>query len=363
MPINGNDTVDYSATGIAGIKQIGTTTYVVLWGWIGTKGEIAFRLKSPPSPVPASPWQWNAAANQAYLAFTYPPVDDSVTEASVIETSGQTLKLLIVDSAQGNRTWIDTNFIACGSSYMDANDYLQFGTSGGRAFVYTAAGRQIVTKGSSTPSPNLPLTTGWSWRSVVEVVPSYNDSLWQQSTSPQTMSSYGCPNGYCWYRTSYTAAASGTATLALPKVHHAAFVFVNGTYCSSSSIPLVAGKNEIAILCAEYNRWKAYNYYSTITDTMRSGILGSVTLNGTALTGWHCAEVGSIAFRKALCLVTSIRPPGTASLKAHGSQRRHPSTTYRSSGAGISPTRSRQMHSRPGPCALPLREAGEGQSG
>ena len=288
VPINGNDTVDYSATGIAGIKQIGTTTYVVLWGRSGTKGEIAFRLKSPPSPVPASPWQWNAAANQAYLAFTYPPVDDSVTEASVIETSGQTLKLLIVDSAQGNRTWIDTNFIACGSSYMDADDYLQFGTSGGRAFVYTAAGRQIVTKGSSTPSPNLPLTTGWSWRSVVEVVPSYNDSLWQQSTSPQTMSSYGCPNGYCWYRTSYTAAASGTATLALPKVHHAAFVFVNGTYCSSSSIPLVAGKNEIAILCAEYNRWKAYNYYSTITDTMRSGILGSVTLNGTALTGWHC---------------------------------------------------------------------------
>ncbi len=122
VPINGNDTVDYSATGIAGIKQIGTTTYVVLWGRSGTKGEIALRLKSPPSPVPASPWQWNAAANQAYLAFTYPPVDDSVTEASVIETSGQTLKLLIVDSAQGNRTWIDTNFIACGSSYMDAND-------------------------------------------------------------------------------------------------------------------------------------------------------------------------------------------------------------------------------------------------
>ncbi len=288
VPINGNDTIDFSATGITGIRQIGSTTYVVLWGRSGTKGEIAFRPKSLPSPIPSSPWQWNAAANQAYLAFTYPPVTDSVTEATLTETNGQTLKLLIVDSAQGNQTWIDTNFIACGPLYVDAGDNLQFGTSGGRAFVYTAAGRQIVTKGASTPSPNLPLTSGWSWRSVVEVGASYNDSLWQQSTSPQTMSSYGCPNGYCWYRTSYIAAAAGTATLALPKVHQAAFVYVNGTYCSGSSIPLVAGKNEIAILCAEYNRWKAYNYYSTITDTMKSGILGSVTLNGTALTGWHC---------------------------------------------------------------------------
>jgi beta-galactosidase len=288
VPISSNDTIDFSATGITGIRQIGTTTYVVLWGRSGDKGEIAFRPRSLPAPLPAAPWQWTASANQAYLAFTYPPVADSVTEATLTETNGQTLKLLIVDSAQGNQTWIDSNFIACGPQFVDADNNLQFGSSGGRAFVYTAAGRQIVTKGASTPSPNLPLTTGWSWRSVLESGASYNDSQWQQSTTPQTMSSYGCPNGYCWYRTSYTAAAAGNATLAMPVVHHAAFVYVNGAYCSGTSIPLVAGKNEISILCAEYNRWKAYNYYSTITDTMRSGILGSVTLNGTALTGWHC---------------------------------------------------------------------------
>ena len=292
VPISANDTISYSATNIMSVTSLGATNYIICYGRINsdTAGQIALDFKTAPSPAPASPWVWNAATQQASLTFTYPKAD-TVLSTSINEGNGLTTSLLTVDSAMADYTWVDTNFIAIGPKYVDDSGNLYFSAQGGRAFVYTAAGGPtIITQQATTAPANKPLTSGWTWRSAaLEAGTSYNDtdSLWTASDTPRTMSSYGCPNGYGWYRTTYTAASAGTATLTMPAVHQAAFVFVNGTYRSGTSIPVVQGTNTIAILVAEYNRWKAYNYYSVPTDTCKSGLLGNVKVNGTALTKWR----------------------------------------------------------------------------
>ncbi len=292
VPISANDTISYSAANIMSVTRLGTTNYIISYGRINsdTAGQIALDFKSAPSPSPAAPWVWNATAQQASLTFTYPKAD-TVLSASINEGNGVTTSLLTVDSAMADYTWVDSNFIAIGPQYVDDSGNLYFPAQGGRAFIYTpAGGPTIITQQATTAPANKLLNSGWTWRSAaLEAGVSYTDtgSLWHASDTPQTMSSYGCPNGYGWYRTTCTAASAGNATLTMPAVHQAAFVFVNGTYRSGTSIPLVQGSNVIAILVAEYNRWKAYNYYSVPTDTCRSGLLGNVKLNGTALTNWR----------------------------------------------------------------------------
>ena len=292
VPVSDNDTISYSAANIMSVARLGTTNYIISYGRINsdTAGQIALNFKTAPPSAPSAPWVWSAAARQASLTFTYPKTD-TVLSTSINEGNGQTISLLTVDSAMANLTWVDTNFIAVGPQFVDDSGNLYFTAQGGRAFVYTpAGGPTVITQPATTAPVSKPLTTGWTWRSAaLEAGASYGDTgaQWHTSDTPRTMSSYGCPNGYGWYRTTYTAASAGTATLTMPAVHQAAFVFVNGTYRSGTSIPLVQGTNVIAILVAEYNRWKAYNYYSVPTDTCRSGLLGSVKLNGTKLTNWR----------------------------------------------------------------------------
>jgi beta-galactosidase len=291
VPLSANDTIDYSATGILTLKKLGTTTYIVCYGASSTNGQLALRYGTAPTATPAAPWVWNATAKQASITFTYPAAD-TVIEAKIVENDGQAVQLLIMNTSMANRTWTDSTFIIAGPQYVDENNNLQFPTAGGRAFVYTQSGREIVNKTASTAPANIPLITGWQWRSAaVEAGTSYADTaLWVQTAATKPMPALGCPNGYGWYRTIYTASTASTGTLTLPNVHHKAFVFVNGVFYSgypTVSVPLIQGRNTIAILVAQYNRWKAYNYYSTITDTCHSGLLANVSLNGTGLTGWR----------------------------------------------------------------------------
>ncbi len=290
VPVTSNVTIDYSATNILGLQKMGNDEYLICYGSNAASGEISLYFKTAPTPAPSSPWTWDATARKAHLLFTYPSID-SVYEVTCAAGNSQTLHLLIMNTSMSNRTWTDTNFIICGQHYVDENQNIQFPAAGGRALVYTSQGKSVVTKGATTAPGARSFASGWTWISAAtEAGTTYNDAAWQTSTTPQDMTYYNWPNGYGWYRTTYTAAQAGTATLSVANVQDEYVLFVNGQYVghNSTQVQLVQGANTIALLAVDYCRNKAYGYYAVGAQNIwRSGIFGNVTINGSAVTGWR----------------------------------------------------------------------------
>jgi hypothetical protein len=207
------------------------------------------------------------------------------------EGSGQTLNMLIMSNTMSNRTWITDSSIVSGAEYVDEFDNLQFTAAGGKAFVFSRTGMQIVTKEATTAQSAKSFSSGWSWIATPEAGASYDDAAWKQSAAAQDMTSYGWPNGYGWYRATYTAASAGSATLAIPNVSGSVIVFVNGTWAGNSasqSITLKQGANSIAILAVGAMRDKMWNNFDfTPPNTTRTGIWGTITIGGTSVGPWR----------------------------------------------------------------------------
>ena len=292
VPITPNATLDYSATGILCKKQLGTKNYLVLYASSGnTAGDIAFVYKTAPATAPTAPWNWDATAKRAKLHFNY-PTTDTVQEVVLDEGAGQTINLLIMNNNMSNKTWITDSSIVSGAEYVDEDENLQFPYAGGKAFVFSRAVMQTVTKVATTGPGAKSLSSVWSWIAAPEVGASYNDAAWKQSATPQDMTFYGWPNGYGWYRATYTATSDGTATLAIPTVKgNNVFVFVNGVWAgnsSSQSITLKQGTNSIAILASGLEREKKYLTFDfTPSDDVRTGFWGDVTINNTSVGPWR----------------------------------------------------------------------------
>jgi len=291
VPITGNVTLDYSATGILCLKKMGTKNFIVLYGTTGnTVGDIAFVYKTTPAAAPSTPWSWNATAKRASLHFTYPTAD-TVNEVVLNEGTGQTINLLIMNNNMSNKTWITDSCIASGAEYLNENNYLEFTSTGGKAYLFSSGTMQIITQPAMAGLSAKTFSTGWSWIASPEVAPSYSDASWKQSTAPQDMASYGSPNGYGWYRATYTAASAGTATMAIGNVQGNVEIFVNGVWAGTStsqSITLKQGTNNIAILVCGNERDKVFNTFNySPPDICKTGILGSVTIGGNTVGTWR----------------------------------------------------------------------------
>jgi beta-galactosidase len=291
VPVTSNVTIDYSATGILGMQTLGNDRYLILYGSSAGTGEISLSFATAPTPALSPPWTWDATARKARLLFTYPSTDSVYEVTCGAAGNDQTLHLLIMNTSMSNRTWADSDFIACGQHYVDENRNIHFPATGGRATVYTGLGKSVVTRGAAVAPAVRSFASGWTWTSAAaEAGTSYADSSWKTSATPQDMTSFDWPNGYGWYRTTYTAAQAGAATLSVANVQDEYILFVNGQYVghNSTQMQLVKGINTIAILAVDYNRDKAFGSYATGPQNMwRSGIFGNVTINGTAVTGWR----------------------------------------------------------------------------
>ena len=205
------------------------------------------------------------------------------------EGTGQTINLLIMSNSTSNKTWMTDSGIISGADYVDENNNLQFPAAGGRAFVFSRSPMKIVVQ-AAMAGQSAKTFTNWSWIASPEVGASYDVTTWKQSTTAQDMTYYGWPNGYGWYRATYSAASAGTATLAIPNVEGNVFVFVNGVWAgnnASQSITLKQGANSIAILACAAERDKLYMTYDfTPPNTVRSGIWGAITVNGASVGPW-----------------------------------------------------------------------------
>lgn len=287
VPVTDNTTIDYSATGILTLKHYGSKHYCVLYGDGSGQGEIAFTYSTVPASTPQAPWQWNAADRKATLSFFYPSTD-SISEVVLPDINNESIHCLIMNTDMADRTWVTDTYLVCGAEYLDHDENLHFTQTGGTAAIYSAAGKQAVEKEATTAPGPIDLSSGWRWSSAgTEAGTGYDDSSWEESDSPQDMTWYGWPNGYGWYRTTYTASSAGSATLRIANKQDDVFIFVNGEY-SGTRINLTQGANTIAIMVVDYCRSKAFGAYNVSPrDIDRSGIWGAVTIDGNATGPWR----------------------------------------------------------------------------
>jgi beta-galactosidase len=295
VPITGNATLDYSATGILCLKKFGTKNFLVLYGTTGNSGgDIAFVYKTSPATAPASPWNWDATAKRASLRFTY-PAKDTVNEIVLDDGAGQTINLLIVNNNMSNKTWVTDSSIVCGAEYVNENEELEFAPAGGNAFIFSSRAMQTVTQAPKAAQSAKALSTGWSWIALPEIGESYNDSSWKQSQNLQDMSAYDWENGYGWYRAKYNATSSGTSTLNISNGNGEVFIFVNGAYAGNSrtsqSITLKQGVNTISILASGPPRSKCWGQPDSLNfvpfDGTRCGLWGTATIGSSTVGPWR----------------------------------------------------------------------------
>jgi hypothetical protein len=91
VPWTASARIAWLLSGILSRTVLGDRTYIVCHGKPGAQGDLALTLPA----TPGKPWEWNAAAKQARVQFTY-PAGEAITELTAT-ADGKTLVLLVMN--------------------------------------------------------------------------------------------------------------------------------------------------------------------------------------------------------------------------------------------------------------------------
>ena len=263
VPWTANAVFESVCTNVLLRRQIGATDYWVCYGAPGASGEITLKKKGHAD---------------APITFTY-PADDSVQEIDLDSGDGPHAKLLVMNTATTAKTWLAQGKIYIGPSFVEENGSVEFPPGGGKATIYSEAGKQSVTQ-SAVQAPDLPTLAAWTWR---DAAPERSNDLksgeWQQTAGPQPIGAVDSyQNRYAWYRTTLHTDAAGTVAL-----HFAGgpgplcAAFLNGQPAELDKLDAQAGDNALAILVKAEPRDTLYNQIGIVSTPVIRGIWGGVS--------------------------------------------------------------------------------------
>ena len=257
----------------------GTTDYWVCYGQPGDSGEITLQRKD--------------GAGTKTTTFNY-PTDETVQEIDLDSGDGHKASFLIMNKALTEKTWLANGKLYIGPSFVLEDGSMEFPVEGGKATIYSDAGKSTVAQPATT-APALPALADWSWRDAATERTGDIDKTWLQSTGPQQMASYdGFQNRYGWYRTTYHADAAGTLSLHFAGTPETKVIFWNGQPVPSlQNLQANAGDNTLSVLVKAEPRTTLYLWTGPIGDKVARGFRGPVS-NETAGTDlpvtwktWH----------------------------------------------------------------------------
>jgi beta-galactosidase len=270
FPWTANASFESICTNVLFHQMLGATDYWVCYGTPGDAGEVTLTWKA-------------ASSAPAQIDFTY-PAGDAVNEYDLDSGDGHRAKLLVMSTEMTKRAWLAHDKLYVGPSFVLEDGSLEFPPAGGRATIYSAAGKSEVTQAPVTV-PALPALGPWTWRDAApERDPAYPTTDWLSSYGPQPMVAYDSfENRYGWYRTIVHADAPGPASLHTSGSSGKFLTYLNGQPCDLRKLDLKAGDNTLAVLVKASPRPKGFAGHNTLVGTRLSrGLWGGVSMDAAA---------------------------------------------------------------------------------
>lgn len=209
------------------------------------------------------------------------------------------LRVLVMDRAMADRTWIVDDKIVCGPAYVGAVTRDRIETEGdGDAWVYRSSDVQRYVGYSGLPVLD-PRGEVRGWRrfsGTAAVAPGYDDSHWLASEWPAQMGADGDTTADAWYRVPLTVDSAGYYTLLVEGADRER-VFVDGQVYGNLAngaigLKLSRGRHLLAVFTAHDGRDKLAAYLGPLDAVARKGLYGRALLVRGApavrvLTGWR----------------------------------------------------------------------------
>jgi beta-galactosidase len=254
---------------ILGAATKGRTTTLVVYGPSGETGKLDFGDKQ--------------------VTVRFP---ENGPQEQEITTAGHAVRVVAVNTALADRTWIVRDYVVCGPAFVanifepgeSAEHFLvnierPYGQPAcGKVIVYGDDVRHLQVKsdgGLDTALP--PPLANWQYRLSPEAGAGFDDTSWKASDDPQQMGADGDYSAFAWYRATVNLKTAGRGALRFSGKADDIVVFVNGKRCNGEA-EFVEGKNQIAVLVSHRGRQKAFSYLGTLNNLNRKGLFGPVQL-------------------------------------------------------------------------------------
>jgi beta-galactosidase len=309
-----NVTIDWAITRVLGIQKTEHTTTVVVYGKIGSYGDILFTVNGPVT-VQSDPAAFDTTGKRVALQLTFSGNKPNVYS---FNAGNEVIRVVAVDAIQADRTWfMDENGVTCvvvGPEYIGdirkengrlhitcERPWYPASTPSANTWVYDDAGEKILGNGPVvTQRPDqLGFTGDWVARDGDgPAALHYDDRTWLAGKWPLQMGADGDTSAYAWYRTTIHLPADGLYSLDISKGHGRYIVFLDGKKASGGngralSFTARKGTHTLAIFSTHDGRDKLVSYVGKL-DVDEKGLAGQVTLhNGPVplLTHWKFLPV------------------------------------------------------------------------
>ena len=266
---------------ILGAATRGKTTTLVVYGPAGDSGKLDF------------------GDQQATVTFP-----ENGPQEQAITTGGRGVRVVAVNKALADRTWIIGGYVVCGPSFV--SECLESGggkeqpvvsierpygqPACGKVIVYGAETHNLgVRSDRSLDTAQPPKLANWQMRPSPEAAAGFDDSTWLSSDDPQQMGADGDSSAFAWYRAAINVKAAGPGALVFSNHADHIVVLVNGRPYDQTQ-QFDAGRNIIAVLASHGGRPKMWGYMGTLNDYERKGLFGPVQLDlggeKVAVKGW-----------------------------------------------------------------------------
>jgi beta-galactosidase len=268
LPWTDNASFESICTNVLFRQTIGSTDTWVCYGPAGDSGEVTLARKT-------------ASGSPSQFDFTY-PAGDAVTEIKLDSGDGHQATLLVMNTELTNRTWFVADKLYVGPSFVLEDGGIEFPPEGGKATIYSAAGKSVISQ-AAAPAPAVPALADWSWRDAApERSANFSTAGWLSSQGPQPMETYdGFQNWYGWYRTVLHRDKAGPISLHFTGRSGAIAAFMNGRPGTLERLDANAGDNCLAILVKASARPKT-TYHGPVGKRNARGVWGGVSTETAA---------------------------------------------------------------------------------
>ncbi len=214
------------------------------------------------------------------------------------------LRVLVMDRAMADRTWVVDNKIICGPAYVGAFAAGRMETEGGGdALVFTSDDVvRYVGSGEYKAMETTGAIRGWMRVSAASpAAPGYDDSNWKGDEWPLQMGADGDTTADAWYRVPLTVDSTGDYTLLVEGADRAR-AFLDGVPLGPVAIKdgviplqLTRGRHLLAVFTAHDGREDLAAYLGPLDSVARKGLYGRALLvRGapavTVLNGWQVSK-------------------------------------------------------------------------